>query len=214
MKNPTTASILAVCVLLTGAGPPATARAGELHANPDLLGEIDAAIDEDIQRLAEIARGRPPGGDDVHRRLHLDGGGSWDGNQVTGNGNPLIDQGCHEGAMGAALESMMEHEGLDRHGAVDAIAGHLRERRATFAKSGVTYAQYAAHIAACKALCNVVVKQLIGCHVLAVRDLAEVELSIVATNLLDEEARNHVSFTKDEVLLPGRGARFGVRGTF
>lgn len=40
------------------------------------------------------------------------------------------------------------------------------------------------------------------------------ELHFVARNLLDEAARNAVSFTKDEVLLPGRNFRLSLRGTF
>jgi iron complex outermembrane receptor protein len=40
------------------------------------------------------------------------------------------------------------------------------------------------------------------------------ELSITGTNLLDEKARNHVSFKKGDVVLPGRGVRIGVRGVF
>jgi iron complex outermembrane receptor protein len=35
----------------------------------------------------------------------------------------------------------------------------------------------------------------------------EVTLGIVGTNLLNEDIRNHVSYTKDEVLLPGAGVR-------
>jgi iron complex outermembrane receptor protein len=35
----------------------------------------------------------------------------------------------------------------------------------------------------------------------------EVTLGVVGTNLLDDDVRNHVSFKKDEVLLPGRGVR-------
>ena len=31
---------------------------------------------------------------------------------------------------------------------------------------------------------------------------------LVGTNLLDADIRNHVSFKKDEVLMPGRGVRF------
>jgi iron complex outermembrane receptor protein len=36
----------------------------------------------------------------------------------------------------------------------------------------------------------------------------EVTLGVVGSNLLDDDVRNHVSFKKDEVLLPGRGVRF------
>lgn len=37
--------------------------------------------------------------------------------------------------------------------------------------------------------------------------IAEARFGIVGTNLLNDEVRNHVSFRKDEVLLPGRGVR-------
>ena len=39
-------------------------------------------------------------------------------------------------------------------------------------------------------------------------------LSIVARNLTDVRGRNHLSFTKDEVLLPGRNIRFAARIRF
>ena len=43
---------------------------------------------------------------------------------------------------------------------------------------------------------------------------ASSELLLQATNLLDEKARNVVSFTADEVLLPGRSFRAAVRLPF
>ena len=40
------------------------------------------------------------------------------------------------------------------------------------------------------------------------------QLDFVARNLLDVEARNSVSFTKEEVLLPGRNFRVSMRVNF
>jgi len=40
------------------------------------------------------------------------------------------------------------------------------------------------------------------------------ELRLVARNLTDIRGRNHISFNKDEVLLPGRSIRFGLRAQF
>lgn len=40
------------------------------------------------------------------------------------------------------------------------------------------------------------------------------EIGLVASNLLDEEIRNHTSFKKDDVLLPGRNIRAFIRATF
>ena len=40
------------------------------------------------------------------------------------------------------------------------------------------------------------------------------DVGITASNLLDEDARNHVSFKKDDVVLPGRNIRFFVRAQF
>jgi len=40
------------------------------------------------------------------------------------------------------------------------------------------------------------------------------EVGLVASNLLDEEARNHTSFKKDDVFLPGRNIRLFVRAQF
>ncbi|HPG24204.1 MAG TPA: TonB-dependent receptor [Myxococcota bacterium] len=41
-----------------------------------------------------------------------------------------------------------------------------------------------------------------------------VELSVVGRNLTDVRGRNHLSFNKEEVLLPGRSIRFGLRARF
>ena len=41
-----------------------------------------------------------------------------------------------------------------------------------------------------------------------------VDLILAADNLLDERARNHVSFLKDDVLMPGRSVRFGIEASF
>ena len=38
--------------------------------------------------------------------------------------------------------------------------------------------------------------------------VSEIAYGIVGTNLLNDDVRNHVSFKKDEVLLPGRGVKF------
>ncbi len=40
------------------------------------------------------------------------------------------------------------------------------------------------------------------------------DLSLVARNLTDARGRNHIAFNKDEVLLPGRSIRFGLRTRF
>jgi iron complex outermembrane receptor protein len=48
----------------------------------------------------------------------------------------------------------------------------------------------------------------------AVGGNVELDLFVRANNLLDQEARRHVSFVKDVAPLPGRGFSFGVRGLF
>ncbi len=45
-------------------------------------------------------------------------------------------------------------------------------------------------------------------------DRIPVEFTATGRNLNDVRGRNHVSFNKDEVLLPGRDVRFGVRARF
>jgi iron complex outermembrane receptor protein len=45
-------------------------------------------------------------------------------------------------------------------------------------------------------------------------DEVPLELSVVGRNLTDVRGRNHVAFNKDEVLLPGRSIRFGLRAQF
>jgi iron complex outermembrane receptor protein len=41
-----------------------------------------------------------------------------------------------------------------------------------------------------------------------------IDLSVIGRNLSDVRGRNHVSFNKDEVILPGRNVRFSVRARF
>ena len=45
-------------------------------------------------------------------------------------------------------------------------------------------------------------------------DAMPLELSVLARNLTDVRGRNHISFNKDEVLLPGRSIRFNLRAQF
>ena len=42
----------------------------------------------------------------------------------------------------------------------------------------------------------------------------EIALGLTGTNLLDDDVRNHVSFKKDEVLMPGRSVRAFARLRF
>lgn len=51
-------------------------------------------------------------------------------------------------------------------------------------------------------------------HSIEIADAIPIEFSIVARNLTDVRGRNHVAFNKDEVILPGRNIRFGVRARF
>ena len=44
--------------------------------------------------------------------------------------------------------------------------------------------------------------------------VSSVEVALTGTNLLDERIRNHVSFRKNEVLAPGRGARLSATVRF
>ena len=44
--------------------------------------------------------------------------------------------------------------------------------------------------------------------------MSEIAYGIVGTNLLNDDVRNHVSFKKDEVLLPGRGVKFFLNAKF
>ena len=45
-------------------------------------------------------------------------------------------------------------------------------------------------------------------------DVMPSDLIFTASNQLDESARNAVSFTKEEVRLPGRSFRLGLRTSF
>jgi iron complex outermembrane receptor protein len=48
----------------------------------------------------------------------------------------------------------------------------------------------------------------------AIDERIPVALSVTGRNLTNEEARNHLSFNKDEVLLPGRSIRVGLHARF
>jgi iron complex outermembrane receptor protein len=43
---------------------------------------------------------------------------------------------------------------------------------------------------------------------LTVDNLSEIVVGVVGSNLLNDDIRNHVSYNKDEVLMPGRSGRF------
>ena len=45
-------------------------------------------------------------------------------------------------------------------------------------------------------------------------DGLKLEANVVGRNLNDVRGRNHVAFNKEEVLLPGRSIRFGLRARF
>ena len=51
-------------------------------------------------------------------------------------------------------------------------------------------------------------------HTVELAENLPLDLSIIARNLTDVRGRNHVSFNKDEVLLPGRDIRLTVRARF
>jgi iron complex outermembrane receptor protein len=54
----------------------------------------------------------------------------------------------------------------------------------------------------------------LGYRLTLLDDRAAVDLFLVARNLNDDIARNAIAFNKDDVVLPGRGVRVGVRGSF
>ena len=49
---------------------------------------------------------------------------------------------------------------------------------------------------------------------IAPMEAVPLEFTVVGRNLTDVRGRNHLAFNKDEVLLPGRSIRFGLRATF
>ncbi|MGB0618669.1 MAG: TonB-dependent receptor [Myxococcota bacterium] len=51
-------------------------------------------------------------------------------------------------------------------------------------------------------------------HTVVIADEMPLDLSIIATNLTDVRGRNAIAFNKDDVILPGRNIRFGVRARF
>jgi iron complex outermembrane receptor protein len=44
--------------------------------------------------------------------------------------------------------------------------------------------------------------------------ISEIAWGIVGTNLLNDDVRNHASFKKDEVLLPGHSVKFFLNAKF
>ncbi len=223
LKKNKFALLLSLSLILAAVGAVSTGQPSGTAANADLLNEIDSTVKQDISRLAGLARSPNEDQEDVNRTLILDGGGSWDGNQATSNNNPTLTTECHEGAMQQALETMMTNMDLDHDHAVEKIEGHIRERQA-FEKSGITYGDYIAHVAECKNLCNVVVTELVGCHIRAVAnfgpELVVFDINKHSVNPNDyrsnEAIRSIARRLKDEpaknVLLIGRGSRTGDIG--
>ncbi len=191
-----------------------------VSANSDLLDEIDNMVRRDVAQLSAIARGPNAANADINRPLVLDSDVSWAGNQSTSNSNPTLDSECHEGSMQRALEVMKTNKNLDHEHAMDMIEGHIRQRQA-FEKTGITYSDYLAHVAECKNLCNVVVTELIGCHIRAVSSLSPMiilfDLDSIRIDDLGEEtilsmAKLLAERPDKRVLLIGRASRIGDIG--
>ncbi len=51
-------------------------------------------------------------------------------------------------------------------------------------------------------------------HTLELVDGVPLDLSVIGRNLTDARGRNHVSFNKEDVILPGRNVRFSIRARF
>ena len=221
------ATVCTLPLVAQESGEPATEGTSEeaTDANTDLLSHIDEALDREIRALSDLARGRADGpiehAEDLNRTLP-EGAGQLGYNAVTSNANPLVSDDCHRDAMRDAILSLAEHEHLSPREAVDMGRGHLAEREAHIEEGEVTYADYIEHIAACKAFCGPLVKELIGCHVTAVKNL-ERDIVFFPLDSFEvagaESARaiQHVADSLDvdgarRVLLVGRASRIGQLG--
>lgn len=213
---------LAVLVL---ALPALAQEAESTDANDDLLRHIDDALEREIQELSDLARGRTEGPienvEDLNRVLP-EGEGQLGYNAVTSDANPMLSDDCHQDAMKQAILTLAEHKHLEPVEAVGMGRGHLAERQAKVEEREVTYADYIEHIGECKAFCGPLVKELIGCHVTAVRNLDRdivffpldsytVEGS-ASTNAVAQVANRLVDDPNLGVLLIGRASRVGNVG--
>ncbi len=205
---------------------PTAAQSGT-DANADLLGHIDQTLDEVIPDLVAIGRGQKQTQAtdvaDINRNIDQElEGGQWDGNKATSNDNPMLTEECHEDAMRHALHEMMERKDLDAQGAADMARMHMHERQESFAQGGTTYSDYIEHIAECKAFCGPVVKKLIGCHVVAVKNHEHdlVFFAFDSHEIGDQRSRDDIariarSMNNDpskNVLLIGRASKIGPLG--
>lgn len=205
-------------LLFAGLGATLAGAQSGTAANPDLMQEIDSSIRD----MAEIAADPAPGQEDVNLVVHPEEEGPWGVHQAAGDHNPLITGECREGAMMRAVESIMDHDDVGRDEAEAMRDRHLSERQGGFPKTGMPYSEYIEHIASCRKVCNVVVRQILACHVLAVRHL---EHDVVTFDLDSDtvegrrnlEAIGRILATlradaEKNVLLIGRASHIGNMG--
>lgn len=206
-------------------GEPPAADEASTDANADLLSHIDEALDREIHELSDLARGRGEGpienAEDLNRTLP-EGEGQLGYNAVTSDANPLVSDDCHQQAMRQAVLHLAEQEHLDAHDAVVKGRTHLAEREALIEEGEVTYADYIEHIAECKGFCGPLVKELMGCHVSAVRNLKHdiILFPLDRYDIADEDSQRTIDRTAavltDEptrkILLIGRASRIGKLG--
>ncbi len=207
---------------------PATGWAQEAEstdANDDLLSHIDDALEREIQELSDLARGRTEGPienvEDLNRVLP-EGEGQLGYNAVTSDANPMLSDDCHQDAMKRAILTLADHKELAPGDAVGMGHQHLAERQAAVEEGEVTYADYIEHIGECKAFCGPLVKELIGCHITAVRNLDReiVFFPIDSYEVGSSESTRAVAQVADQmnndpnlgVLLIGRASRIGNVG--
>lgn len=200
-------------------------ESGSSDANDDLMTHIDEALEAEIQELSDLARGRTSGPienvEDLNRVLP-EGEGQLGYNAVTSDANPVLSDDCHQQAMKQAIVTLSRHEGMTPAEAVRMGHRHLAEREAAIEEGEVTYADYIEHIAECKAFCGPLIKELIGCHVAAVRNLDHdvVFFPLDSYEVIGGESERAVAHVAERlnsqpdlgVLLIGRASRIGNVG--
>jgi outer membrane protein OmpA-like peptidoglycan-associated protein len=157
-RKSTIVAAAAVLTLAVGAGA----------ASPRLQPEIARLLDEFAATSETLAE--QPAGAETLTFLGPDERPNWfQALVVTHEENPLLEEECKHKAFSLSLETLREAHGFGSdEEALRMAEKHMRERQ-DFARShDVSYADYLAHLAECRAFCGPVVAHLMECQVLAI----------------------------------------------
>jgi outer membrane protein OmpA-like peptidoglycan-associated protein len=208
-RKSTIVAAAAVLTLAVGAGA----------ASPRLQPEIARLLDEFAATSETLAE--QPAGAETLTFLGPDERPNWfQALVVTHEENPLLEEECKHKAFSLSLETLREAHGFGSdEEALRMAEKHMRERQ-DFARShDVSYADYLAHLAECRAFCGPVVAHLMECQVLAISRnphgivLFEIDSDRVDARydegVLDRAAGILAQSPDRKIALVGRASRIG-----